>query len=129
RTRKKLPSLLTTHYSLLTTPYPYRLHHKGIAERDLFETRKPARSAAVASFKICLEHDRVFARVELAQASHPFCRLPVGYARVGEPRERQDDGIGLRAYVVIRGIGGDRLVIFLACDRIAPFGPLGRGER
>ena len=52
-----------------------------------------------------------------------------GDARIGQTVEREDRRIGLRPDVVVGGVGADRCEHLGRADGIAPFVPLGRGQR
>ena len=66
---------------------------------------------------------------QLAQPRHPFRRLPIGDARVVQPRRHHQRRIGLRAHLIIGRIAADQFKRGLVLDGIAPFGPFTGGER
>ena len=114
---------------LRTRLLSHHLQREGHLDRGLLQRVEAAGGAAVAGFHVGAQQQQVVVGLERAQPRHPFRRLPIGDARVGQAGERQDRRIGLGADVVVGRIGEHRLVIGGALDRIAPFRPFRRRQR
>ena len=102
---------------------------ESIFERMFVEPLESARCAPMAGAHLRAQQDRTASGHGRAQPLHPFQRLPIGHARIGEAGHREDRRIGLRAHIVVRRIGQRAVETSASRDRIAPFRPFRRRQR
>ena len=76
-----------------------------------------------------LEQQEIVVGLGRAQPGGPFCRLPIGHARIVQSAGDQHRRIILRLDIVIGRVAPDQVERRLVLDRIAPLGPFAGRQR
>ncbi len=83
----------------------------------------------MAGVHVDLEQHRPVAGRAAPDLGRPLGWLPVGHARVRQAAGGQDRRIGQGRHIVVGAVGGDVVIGRRVLQRIAPLGPLRRGQR
>src|SRR5690606_18186547 len=66
------------------------LEREGISVGDFFQPREAARRPGMARIHIDAEQDPMIVCLEFTQSGDPFCRFPIGDARIGKTCHSQN---------------------------------------